>query len=274
MKNRKIIVSLSVLLIFLLSLTACGQTGNQPQDAVGSASPQKTVEASLTVSAAASLKDALEEIKEIYSQEKPDIAITYNFDSSGSLQQQIEQGADVDVFISAASKQMDELDKKGLIDESSRKDILKNSVVLVIPKGSTGVTDFKDLAEDTVKKVALGEPKSVPAGQYAEEVLTKFGILEKVKPKSVYGKDVKAVLTWVETGDADAGIVYETDAKISEKVKIAAKAPEDSHKPVVYPAAIIKASKNQDASGEYMSFLSGDKAKAIFEKYGFTFIAK
>ena len=121
--------------------------------------------------------------------------------------------------------------------------------------------------------MGLGDLKSVPAGQYAEEALTNLGIMDAVKPKAVYGKDVREVLTWVETGNADAGLVYKTDALISDKVRIAAEAPEGSHQPVYYPAGVIKASKNPGAAKEFVNYIYGSKAKSLFEKYGFIFIA-
>lgn len=223
----------------------------------------------LTISAASSLKDSLEEIKTAYLKEGSKVNITYNFGSSGALSEQIEQGADVDIFLSAAAKQMDALSKKDLILSDTKKNILQNEIVLVIPKDSSEINTFLDLTSDKINKIALGEPKSVPAGQYAEEVFAKLGILSKVKSKAVYGKDVKEVLTWVESGNADAGIVYVSDAKTSAKVKIIAVASSDSHSQIFYPAAIIKSSKNVDAAKNFMFFLSSDKAKAIFKKYGF-----
>lgn len=223
----------------------------------------------LNISAAASLKDSMDEIKQLYGSEKANVTLKINYGSSGTLQQQIEQGAEVDIFISAAPKQMDALQSKDLILKDSRKDLLLNDVVLIIPKDNTEIKDFNDLITDKVKKIALGEPKSVPAGQYAEEIFTKLGILDKIKSKAVYGNDVKEVLSWVETGNADAGIVYATDAKVSGKVKVISTAPLDSHKPVVYPAAIIKTSKEADSAKDFMKYLTSDKAKAVFEKYGF-----
>jgi len=255
--KRTIIIALVVGLIFTV---ACSK---------------ETKIISLTVSAAASLKGPMEEIKQLYAKENPKVIINYNFGSSGSLQQQIEQGADVDLFIPAANKQMNALQDKELIIDNTRKSLLGNKLVLVIPKDSqTTITDFKGLANDEFKKIALGEPKSVPAGQYAEEVFTKLNILESIKLKAVYGKDVKEVLTWVESGNADAGIVYESDAKSSDKVKTIAAAPAGSHTPIIYPAAIVKTSGNADVAKEFLTFLSGDKAKVVFEKYGFDFIAK
>ena len=163
---------------------------------------------------------------------------------------------------------MNTIESKDLILKDTRKDILINDIVLIAPNNTT-ITSFNDLTTYKAKQIALGEPKSVPAGQYAEEVFTKLGILGKIKTKAVYAKDVKEVLTWVETGNVDAGVVYATDAKVSNKVKVVATAPSDSHKSVVYPASVIKSSKNGDAAKDFMNFLISDKAKATFEKYGF-----
>lgn len=264
--NSLLAITLSIILTFLI--TGCGKT--QPsQD-----TKQEKTAVTLTVSAAASLKDSMEEIKKLYVSEKPNVSITYNFGASGSLQQQIEQGAPADIFISAANKQMKTLQDKSLIINDTKKDLLENKVVLVTNKDNSNIKDFNDLATDKVKKVALGEPKSVPAGQYAQEVLTKLNILEKVQPKAVFAKDVKEVLTWVETSNVDAGIVYETDAKLSQKVNIVAIASDNSHSPIIYPAAVIKASKNVDESKDFINFLSSDKASQVFKKYGFNVIKK
>lgn len=267
--NRVILLMLVISLMVFMA--ACGQVNTEQNSAQGPTSENKPV--SLIISAASSLKDAMDEIKTDYTKENPNVTITYNFGSSGSLQQQIEQGADVDVFISAAEKQMDALKEKGLIMEDTRKNFLENEIVLVVPR-DLAITDFKDLTTDKVKEVGLGEPKSVPAGQYAEDVLTKLNILDSIKSKIVYGKNVKEVLAWVETGNADAGIVYETDAKVSDKVKLVTKAPKGSHKPIYYPAAVIKASKNTDAAKAFINYLYSSKAKPVFEKYGFIFSEK
>jgi len=246
-----------VLLIIVLSFVACS-------------TPVKvTTTETLTISAAASLKNSMESIKALYKETKPNVEITFNFAGSGDLQQQIENGAPVDIFISAAKKQMKALEDKGLLLDGTKKDLLENTLVLITPKDKTGIKGFEDLATDTVKQIALGEPASVPAGQYAQEVFTQLGILEKIKPKAIYGKDVKQVLTYVEQGEVDAGVVYATDAKGSAKVNVVATAPTGSHTPVIYPVAVIKASKNVTASKEFLDFLSTDKAKAIFEKEGF-----
>jgi molybdate transport system substrate-binding protein len=235
----------------------------------GGPTPQ-AAKADLTVSAAISLKDALDEAKQIYTTENPNVTIAVNYGASGSLQLQIEQGAPVDVFLSAAPKQMDALATKGLLLEGTRKDLLRNEVVLIVPKDSSlAISSFQDLTRADVKQVALGEPVTVPAGQYAKEVLTSLGIYDAVNSKAILGKDVRQVLTYVETGNVDAGIVYATDAMSSTKVKVVATAPAKSHAPVIYPAAVIKASKNPAAARAFLDFLAGPRGQAIFQKHGF-----
>jgi len=142
---------------------------------------------------------------------------------------------------------MDALDKEGILAEGTKKDLLINKVVLIIPKDSKAdITSFADLTSDKVKRIALGEPKGVPVGQYSEEIFTSLNILDQMKAKAVYGSDVRQVLTWTEAGEVDCGIVYATDAATSNKIKIVAEAPTGSHKPVIYPVAAIKESKNLD----------------------------
>jgi molybdate transport system substrate-binding protein len=223
----------------------------------------------LTVSAAASLQDALEVIKPIYEKKQTEVGITYNFGSSGSLQQQIEQGAPVDIFIPAAAKQMNALESKNLLLPGTRRDLLKNKLVLIVPKDNTTIKSFEDLGTDALTRIALGEPESVPAGKYAEEILSFYGILDAVKPKVVYGKDVRQVLNYVATGNVDAGIVYVSDAKVSDDVKIVATASEDSHSPVIYPIAVLQDSKNPEAARKLEDFLFCAEAKTVFQEYGF-----
>ncbi len=224
----------------------------------------------LTVSAAASMQDAIEEVGKAYQEEQPKTTITYNFASSGTLTQQIKQGAPVDIFISANEKFMDELDKKNLLLPQTRKDLLTNNVVLIVPKKDNipNISNFQQLTSN-IKRFSIGEPESVPAGEYARQVLTTLKIYEQVKPKTVFAKDVRQVLSYVELGNVDAGIVYATDAKNSNKIKVVATAPEDTHKPIVYPVAAIKRSKNPEISKEFIQFLFSNSAKDVFTKYGF-----
>jgi molybdate transport system substrate-binding protein len=228
----------------------------------------------LTVSAAVSLKDALAEIQTLYTKSNKDVNFAFNFGSSGSLQQQIEQGAPVDIFISAGQTQIDNLKKKNLLEESTIKSIIGNKLVLVVPRDYNFKVTLDNLTSKKVKKIAIGTPKSVPAGDYATQVLTKLGIINKIKSKLVYAKDVREVLSWVEMGNADTGFVYMSDALTSNKVKIVSvtdtKNGVQLHKPIQYIAAVVKGTKNLEASKAFINFLDTKEAKNIFVKYGFS----
>ncbi|MBL1178405.1 molybdate ABC transporter substrate-binding protein [Pantanalinema sp. GBBB05] len=223
----------------------------------------------LLISAAASLKDVMEEIKPLYQKTHADVNLTFNFGASGALLQQIEQGAPADVFISAAKRQMDTLEQKGGLMPGTRANLANNKLVLVVPKGSRAVTSFASLKKPEIKRIAIGEPRSVPAGQYAEQVLQKLNLWNDVKPKLVYANNVRQVLASVESGNADAGIVYLTDAKISTKVKVAVTANDSYHSPIVYPMAVLKSSKNIDDAKALVKYLSGSEAKGVLRQYGF-----
>jgi molybdate transport system substrate-binding protein len=237
--------------------------------------PQET--ASITVSAAISLKDALDELGPIFQLQQHrknggnGTAVTYNYGGSGTLARQIEQGAPVDVFFSAAEKQMDELATQSLIDADSRRDLVGNALVLIAPaQAATNLHSFQDLTGPAVKNIALGETSTVPAGMYAQQTLEHLGLFAALQKKVVYAKDVRAVLTYVETGNADAGLVYQTDANTSKKIRVIAIAPPDSHDPILYPVAVLRDSKNKPAARAFVEFLQGPDARAVFQKYGFT----
>ena len=260
-KRRKLLVLIATALATLLLAIGLPTVTSSPVSAQSNNN--------LLISAAASLKEALEELKPLYQQSKPNVNINYNFGSSGALQQQIEQGAPADIFISAAKKQVDALEQKGLLVPGTRNIIAKNRLVLVVPKNAVGVTSFYSLKDAKVKKIAIGEPRSVPAGQYAQQVLEKLKIWSEIKSKLVFANNVRQVLASVESGNADAGLVYITDAKISDKVKVVVTADEKYHSPIIYPLAVVKRSKNIDAAKEFSQFLSSNQAKSVFKKYGF-----
>jgi molybdate transport system substrate-binding protein len=260
-KRRKLLVLIATALATLLLVMGLPILTSSPVSAQSNNN--------LLISAAASLKEALEEIKPLYQQSKPNVNINYNFGSSGALQQQIEQGAPADIFISAAKKQVDALEQKGLLVAGTRNIIAKNRLVLVVPKNVVGITSFYSLKDAKVKKIAIGEPRSVPAGQYAQQVLEKLKIWSEIKSKLVFANNVRQVLASVESGNADAGLVYITDAKISDKVKVVVTADEKYHSPIIYPLAVVKRSKNVDAAKEFSQFLSSNQAKTVFKKYGF-----
>lgn len=230
----------------------------------------QNTKASLTVSAAVSLKDALEAVQVSFAKERPNISLRYNLGASGTLQQQIEQGAPVDIYISASPDQMDALEKQSLLLPGTRRNLLRNTMVLIVPAGALAIPDFQALLNPQIRVVALGEPQAVPAGKYAQEILRHFGLYERLTPKLVFAKDVRQVLTYVATGNADAGLVYATDAKISSQVKVSATAPAESHDPIVYPVAILKETKNAAAAKDFVAFLESPPAQADFAKYGFS----
>lgn len=225
-------------------------------------------EVTLTVSAAASLQDALKELAKAYESEHNNIHITYNFGGSGALQQQISQGAPVDLFFSASEANYDTLVKDGDIDEKDGTDLLENELVLVTPKeNDKNIESFEDLTK--ADKVALGTPESVPAGEYGIETLKSIDVWTKIKSNVVYGKDVRQVLTYAETGNVDAGIVYKTDALTSNKVEVVAIADDDTHSPIIYPVGMLKDSKNPDEAADFYAFLKSDDAMEVFKDYGF-----
>ena len=257
---KKTVVALLIGSIIISPLCAGGSKEN--------AAPAKKTE--IMISAAASLKNCIQDLSAMYTEKNPQVTVTANFGASGALQQQIEQGAPADVFFSAGIKQMNALKEKGMMLDSSVKNILENKVVLITPKSAVALDFFEDLAGDSVKKIGVGEPKSVPVGQYTEQIFQNLGLTDKVASKLILAKDVREVLSWVETGNVDAGVVYETDAKISKDVTICSTAPEGSHKKVIYPIGVVKASKQAAEAQKFVDFLFSDAAKEVFARYGFT----
>ena len=234
--------------------------------AVGCARP---THGELTVSAALSLKGALTEVARLYESRRPGVTVHLNFGSSGSLARQIEQGAPVDVFVAAGSREMDALERGGLIDPATRRDLLSNRIVLVAAAGSgVPVRGWEDLAGPAVRRLAMGTPETVPCGQYAKEVLEHLGLWEGVRGKLVFAKDVLQVVSYVKTGNADAGIVFLTDSR-DPALRVVAEAPSGSHRPVVYPAAVVRSSRHARLAREFLSFLAGPEAMAVFSRYGF-----
>lgn len=221
----------------------------------------------LTLSVAASLQDSISEVEAAY-QSHHAVDFRNNFGASGTLAREIEQGAPVDAFIAAGSAPVDQLQAEGLLLQGSRADLLRNSLVLIAPSGSS-LKGFEGLTQKQVRTVALGDPASVPAGQYGKQSLQALLLYDALRSKIVLGKDARQVLTYVETGDADAGLVYATDALTSHRVRVVAVAPDGSHEPVVYPIAEIAASGNELAARDFITFLRSPAAKSIFERRGF-----
>ncbi|NJR51161.1 MAG: molybdate ABC transporter substrate-binding protein [Leptolyngbyaceae cyanobacterium CSU_1_3] len=233
------------------------------------ATPESTqARTNLLVSAAASLKEVMEEIKPLY-QKTANVNLTYNFGASGALLQQIEQGAPADIFIAAAARQMNTLEQNGALLSGTRANLANNRLAIVVSNRTRGITSISSLRNPEIKRIAIGEPRSVPAGHYAEQVFQKLNILNEVKPKFVYANNVRQVLAAVESGNVDAGLVYITDAKISNNVRTAVIVSDTYHSQIVYPMAVLKRSKNAAAARAFVKYLSSGEARGILRKYGF-----
>jgi molybdate transport system substrate-binding protein len=253
-------------LIYTMVFTGCGSVPTPSS----SADSSKASQIELHVFAAASLTESLKQIMEMYKSIAPDTTIVLNLDSSGTLKTQIEQGADVDIFISAAQKQMDALEETGSILNETRKDLLINKVVLIVPENSEKeIQSFQDCTTNKVKLIALGN-SDVPVGTYSEEIFIHLGVWDEIKSKTSFGNNVKQVLSQVESGSVDCGVVYATDVSTASGVTVVASAPEGSHSPVVYPAALLKTTQNKSAAQRFLEFLSEEDAATAFKSVGFT----
>jgi molybdate transport system substrate-binding protein len=261
---------LAILSAFVL-LAACGVT----------AAETTTQQTELVVFAAASMTEAMTQIAEMYKTVAPDVTLTYNFDSSGTLQTQIEEGAEADIFISAGQKQMNALDVTASADanpdgqdfilQGTRYDLLTNTIVLIVPMGSDkGIESFEDVATDKVSLLALGN-SDVPVGQYAKDVFTYLGLWEQLNSESkiTFASNVKEVLAQVESAAVDCGVVYISDAATSTGVTVVATAPEGSHTPANYPAAVLKGTKNEQAARDFLEYLQSDECAKVFTDIGF-----
>jgi len=229
-------------------------------------------ETEILVAAAASLKNAYEDkLIPMFEEANPGVTVKGTYDSSGKLQTQIEEGLDADVFMSAATKQMKALDEEGMIASDTITDLLENKIVLIVPTGNEKKLEkFEDI--EKADSIALGDPASVPAGQYSEEALINLGIWDKIQDKVSFGTNVTEVLNQVAAASADAGIVYATDAaSMADKVEVVAEAPEGSlSKKVIYPVAVVKGTAHEEVAKEFVAFLQTDKAITVFEDYGFS----
>lgn len=281
MKMKKMAWILATVMTASL-LTGCGG-GAETEEPAETPAVQETEEAeavTLHVFAAASMTETLEKIQEMYAQVEPDVSLVFNFDSSGTLKTQIQEGAECDLFISAAQKQMDQLDiqadpavnEEGLdyVVEESRVDLLENKVVLAVPDGNpASVESFEDLGTDKIQLLALGN-EDVPVGQYSTEILTNLGILEDLEAASkiTYGSNVKEVTTQVSEASADAGIIYATDA-YSAGLSTVAEAGSDLCKRAIYPAAVLNVSEHPEEAQAFLDYLQTDACMEVFEEVGF-----
>ena len=225
----------------------------------------------VTVSAAISLKNAFEEMGRIFEGRHKGVKVLFNFGASGDLVRQIEAGAPVDIFASAALKDMEDLDRKGLIRPDSKINFAGNAMVLVVPNNSPlQGKSFQDLKDGRIKRIAIGNPKTVPAGRYAQEVLTSLNLWEGLREKLILAENVRQVLDYVARGECDAGLVYSTDARTRLKeTKIISTAPEDSHRPILYPIGIIQGTKKESLAKEFIALLLSREGKDILHRHGF-----
>jgi molybdate transport system substrate-binding protein len=228
-----------------------------------------SAEQELTVSAAASLTNALPEIGKKFAGANPGTKVTFNFAASGPLLQQIEQGAPVDVFASADQKTMDQAQAKNLILNESRKNFVGNGLVLIVPAASKiSIKSVEDLGGRDVTRIALGKPETVPAGRYAAEALINEGLWEPLTPKLIPGDSVRQVLDYVSRGEVDAGFVFATDAAVAgDKVRIVAVM--EKHKPIVYPVAIVAATQKKELSQRFIDFVLSKEGQEILSQFGF-----
>jgi molybdate transport system substrate-binding protein len=223
----------------------------------------------ILVSAAASLTDVLKAISSAY-QAKSKHTVKFNFGPSSGLARQIEEGAPADIFFSADLLQMGTLDEKDRLEPGTRKNLLSNQLVIIVPADSKiAVSSPKDLLKTDVKKIALAEPSSVPVGVYSRKYLTEEGLWDQVKTKIVPVQDVRATLASIESGNVEAAFVYKTDAAVSKKVKIVYEVPIDKGPKITYPIAIVKESRRKDAARDFMNYVQSPAAKNVFKKYGF-----
>lgn len=264
---------ITLVLVLCLGLVGCGE--NSKKGATGQINDEENK--SLIVFAAASMTETMEELKDTYEKENSNIEIVYTFDSSGTLKTQIEEGAKVDLFISAAQKQMNALDPsvgdvetEYVINPETRIDLLENKVVLAAPEGNPkDVSEFSDIGNEKVEKVALGN-SDVPVGQYSEELLRNLGIWDEIQEKVSYGSNVKEVTTWVDESVVDCGIIYKTDA-FSAGLEVVNEADESMlDNKVIYPVAILEKTENKEEALKFLEFLKSEKASEVFQSVGFS----
>lgn len=225
----------------------------------------------LTVSAAISMKDAVEELGRRFTSTHPGVTLRYNVGGSGTLQKQIEAGAPVDLFISAAQRQMDGLDRRGLLRPGSRRVVARTVLVAITPADSPlDLAKTGDLLDPRVRKIVIGNPRTVPVGQYTEESLRALGLWDRLQPRLVFAENARQALDYVARGEVDAGFVYAADLAVRrQRVKEAFRPPEDTYRPVTYPAAIVKDSPHPELARAFLELLTGPEGRAVLGRHGF-----
>ncbi len=244
---------------------------NVPEiEAISTAPDGDATPVALLIGAAVSLQAAMEDIQPGFEAEHPNITLEYTFASSGQLQQQIEQGAPIDVFLSAGISQMDALEREDRLLPDTRQDLLSNQLVLIVPSLSTlGLTNFNDLTQTGVQQISVGDFGSVPAGQYAAQVFSNLGILDDIEDKLIFANTVREVLAAVASNNVDAGVLFATDAATSDQVTVVAAATTTWHDPIIYPLAVVNDTTHPTAALTFVDYLTSDAARAVFTDRGF-----
>ena len=223
----------------------------------------------LTVSAAISLRAPLLDIADQFNLAYPSTQLSFNFGSSGALRHQIEHGAPVDIFFSAASEDMKTLLEKGLVEKGSHRSILANSIVLITHRRNIVVNNFSDLSKPEINKIAVGDFNTVPVGRYAKDTLQSMGLLENLRSKLVFAKSALQTIAYVESRNVEAGLVYKTDAERAENIRIVAAINPSAHRPIQYSRAIIQNTSQSELANTFLLFLENKKMIKIFQDYGF-----
>lgn len=257
-RNVRYFTAISLVLVFVV-FSGCASEKQKPIE--------------LSIFAAISLSDALTEIGTAFTAENG-VKVFYNFAASTTLQRQIEKGAPADVFISASPRQVIALEAKGLLEVESRRNLLTNRLVIVSDETERISMDTPaDLAAPEISRIAIGHPSIVPAGAYAKEALTHFGLWKTLNSKLIFGTDVRATLAYVTSGNVDIAIVYKTDTIVSDSIKVLYHVPPEAYTPIIYPAVIMKNSPQKQLARQFITYLQSAEKSEIFEKHGFTVLA-
>ena len=272
-KKNQTLITVAIVIVIIIALAAIFMNSNdEEQQAQQQDQQQGSQPTQINVAAAASLTEAFTDIEKEFETEHPNIDVVYNFAASGTLRTQIEAAPEIaDIFASAAQDQMDMLASRGFIYNDTREDFVENSVVMITPSGNAlGLTGMQDLTKTGVEKVSMGNPDTVPAGKYAKEALTNAALWDNVSRKTLLAENVKQALVYVETGEAEAGFVFSTDASSAKNGSIEVITSVPVTTPITYPIAVVAATQHKDDSRMFIDFVTGEKGKSILEQYGFS----
>ena len=252
---KKVLVLFFAVFVFMVLFPA-GHSSAQPVE--------------LLVGAAMSLRDVTVDLATAFEAANPHVTMEFTYASSGALQRQIEEGAPIDVFMSAAVAQMRNLEEQGLIYGQSR-NLITNRVVLIVPAGSdAGIAGFADVTDDAIRLIGVGDPEAMPIGTFARDIFRALGIADEVYEKAVLASEVRQLLTWVELGEVDAGVVFMTDAATTDRVRVVEVADRALHTPSINPVGIIESSSHKEEAQRFIDFLFSNEARVIFERFGFS----